>query len=190
MAERKSGSSRSRAKSGTRRSATSKTTESKSSASKSSASKSKRKPAPNVNERIEGLQGWMAEIERKQDRMTKIGGGAAIVAVLASAAALALGVLGMQNSASDDDLDELRDSVNALSGEVEQQTEQQLGGLNQKITALENQVKSLQQQQQQNASTISSLQGQVGRGGGGGAGAGAGAGSGAGAVPPLPDAQP
>jgi hypothetical protein len=135
MAERKSGSSRSRAKSGTKRSAASKrstasktsttkasaTTKSgsKASASRAAASKGRSKPAPNLNERIEGVQGWMAEIERKQDRMTKIGGGAAIVAVLASAAALALGVIGMQGSASDDDLDELRDSVNALSGEVE-----------------------------------------------------------------------
>jgi TolA-binding protein len=130
---------------------------------------------------MEGLQGWMAEIERKQDRMTKIGGGAGIVAVLASAAALALGVIGMQSNASDDDLDELRDSVNALSGEVEAQTEQQLGGLNQKITALESQVKSLQQQQQQNAQTIAGLQSQPRAGD-----AGVGAGAGAGALPAVP----
>src|SRR5688572_24357722 len=30
-------------------------------------------PKPNLDERMEGLQGWMAEIERKQRRLTLIG---------------------------------------------------------------------------------------------------------------------
>src|SRR5687768_9672797 len=115
MAERKTGASRSGAKPAKKRSMPSKTTKASTAkesttkpaseattrkASGASASKGRAKPAPNLNERMEGLQGWMAEIERKQDRMTKIGGGAAIVAVLASAAALALGVIGMQSNAS------------------------------------------------------------------------------------------
>ena len=49
-----------------------------------------------MGERMEGLQGWMAEIERKQERMTKFGGGAAILAVLLSGGALALGIINKQ----------------------------------------------------------------------------------------------
>ena len=112
---------------------------------------------------MEGLQGWMAEIERRQQRMSRLGGATAILALLASGGALALGIINMQDAATKDDFDQLREQVNGLSGTIEQQTEQQLGGLNQKVTDLEGQVQSLQQQQQQNASTISGLQNQVNR---------------------------
>lgn len=129
--------------------------------SRASASKAKKAPAPNMQERMEGLQGWMAEIERKQNRMSRLGGGAAILAVLASGGALALGVLNKQDAATEDDLDEVSTKVNEISGTVEQQTEQQLGNLNKTLKSLQTQVQSLQQQQQQNTQTISQLQNQV-----------------------------
>ena len=194
MAERKTGSSGSRRSSGAsrgRKASGSKAPTGNASASKakpaaskartSSSSRSRKKPpAPNMNERMEGLQGWMAEIERKQERMTRIGGIALVVAIAAAAAAIALGVLGQQSAASDDDLDKLRDDVNALSGEVERQTEKQLGGLNQKLTTLEGKVTSLEQQQRQNAATIANLESRSNRRGGG---AGA-------ALPAVPGARP
>lgn len=121
----------------------------------------KKAPAPNMQERMEGLQGWMAEIERKQNRMTRFGGAGVIVAILAAGGALALGILNMQDAATESDLDDLREQVNGLSGEIEQQTETQLGTLNKNIKDLQTQVQSLQQQQQQNAQTISRLQNQV-----------------------------
>lgn len=118
-------------------------------------------PAPNLQERMEGLQGWMAEIERKQERMTRIGGIALIVAAVAAAAAIALGVIQQQDAASKDDIDELREQVNGLSGDLARQTESQLGDLNGKITSLETRLGSLEQQQKQQASTIATLQSQV-----------------------------
>src|SRR6266536_681249 len=45
-------------------------------------------PDPNLQERMEGLQGWMAEIERKQGRMTYFGLAAVVIAILAAGAAL------------------------------------------------------------------------------------------------------
>ncbi len=142
------------------------------------AGRGKKAPAPNMKERIEGLQGWMAEIERKQQRMTRIGGAGLILAILAAGGALALGIINNQNAASDDDLDALREQVNGLSAEIGQQTEEQLGSLNQRIGQIQNQLRSLQQQQQQNATTISNLQQQLNQqqaagGGGGGGGSGA-----------------
>jgi uncharacterized protein HemX len=129
---------------------------------RSSAGKSTKKtPAPNMQERMEGLQGWMAEIERKQNRMSRLGGGAAILAVLAAGGALALGILNKQDAATEDDLDEVREQVNGISGTVEQQTEQQLGNLNKTLNSLRAQIQSLQQQQQQQTQTINQLQNQV-----------------------------
>ena len=48
---------------------------------------------------MEGLQGWMAEIERKQERMTYFGGARRSLAVLARPAALYLGIINKQDSA-------------------------------------------------------------------------------------------
>jgi hypothetical protein len=127
----------------------------------SAAKSAKKTPAPNMQERMEGLQGWMAEIERKQNRMSRLGGGAAILAVLAAGGALALGILNKQDAATEDDLDEVREQVNGISGTVEQQTEQQLGNLNKTLKSLQTQVQSLQQQQQQQTQTINQLQNQV-----------------------------
>ncbi len=88
--------------------------------------KAKPKPNLNVEERMEGVQGWMAELEKKQERTTRVGGIAMGLAVLAAASALVLGILNKQDAATTEDVDELTEKVNALGASVEQQTEKQL----------------------------------------------------------------
>jgi uncharacterized protein HemX len=107
---------------------------------------------------MEGVQGWMAEIERKQTRMTRFGGAAAILAVLASAGALALGVINQQNAATEDDLDGLTEQVNELGASVKSQTEKQLKAINAKISGIEERLTTLEAQQAQQATEIQSLQ--------------------------------
>jgi len=159
------------AKSSTTKSSKAKTSKSKASASKSSkataapsASKAtargKKAPAPNMQERMEGLQGWMAEIERKQERMTRFGGIGVIVAIAAAGGALALGILNKQDAATKDDVDELTEQVDNLSAEIEQQTEKQLGKLNQSITGLEGRIQTLEQQQKADQADIAQLKSQ------------------------------
>lgn len=147
------------------------------------ASSAKPKPAPNMNERMEGLQGWMAEIERKQERVTRFGGAAAIIAVLAAGGALALGVLNQQDAASKDDVDELTAKVNELGESLKAGTEEQLKTLNGRIDGLEQQVKTLQQTQTQNTQDIASLRAQ-------GAGKPKAGGAGLGIQPAVPGATP
>ena len=115
------------------------------------------KPKPNMEERIEGLQGWMAEIERKQERMTRFGGAAVILAVLAAGGAIALGVINQQNAASEDDVDELTEKVNELGASLKSGTEKQLKALGGRIDGLEQQVATLQQTQAQNTQDIAKL---------------------------------
>jgi uncharacterized protein HemX len=107
---------------------------------------------------MEGVQGWMAEIERKQTRMTRFGGAAAILAVLASAGALALGVINQQNAATEDDLDGLTEQVNELGASVKSQTEKQLKVINAKISGIEERLTTLEALQAQQATEIQSLQ--------------------------------
>ena len=115
------------------------------------------KPKPNMEERIEGIQGWMAEIERKQDRMTRFGGAAAILAVLAAGGAIALGVINQQNAASEDDVDDLTEKVNELGASLKSGTEKQLKALGGRIDGLEQQIATLQQTQAQNTQDIAKL---------------------------------
>ncbi|CAN5533933.1 hypothetical protein BH20ACT15_BH20ACT15_11520 [soil metagenome] len=129
--------------------------------SKSLASKAKAKPAPNMTERMEGLQGWMAEIERKQERMTRFGGGAAILAVLAAGGALALGVINQQDASSKDDVDQLTEQVNELGASLKTDTEEQLKKISGRIDAVEQQISTVQQTQTQQTQDIANLKSQT-----------------------------
>ena len=119
-----------------------------------------KKPAPNMQERMEGLQGWMAEIERKQGRMTYFGGAAALVAIAASAGALYLGVTTKDDAATKDDLDDVEVAVEGTQAEVKKTVEQQLKTTNDQIATLEQQLSDLKQKQAQDAQDIATLQNQ------------------------------
>jgi hypothetical protein len=155
------------AKAATKKVPATKTTATKPAAAKKSAAKApaakakaKPKPAPNMGERMEGLQGWMAEIERKQERMTKIGGGAAILAVLLSGGALALGIINKQDASSKDDVDNLTEQVNELGASIKSDTEEQLKAINGRVDAIEQQVKTIQQTQTTQTQDIATLKSQ------------------------------
>ena len=179
-----SGSSRSRAKPGAKaakpggsKPGTSKAAKtSKVSASKSASSR--KKPAPNMQERMEGLQGWMAEIERKQGRMTYFGAAAALVAIAASAGALYLGITTKDDAATKDDVEAISEQVNAIQGEVKRAVEKELKLTNDQIATLQQSVEDLKKKQAQDAADIATLQNRANSGqGGGGAGASGGAGA-------------
>lgn len=118
-------------------------------------------PAPNVEERIEGVQGWMAEMERKQERMTRFGGAAVLLAVLAAGGALALGIVNQQNSASKDDLEDVENRLDEIQTVVKNATEKQLKSVNESVSAMDQRISALDAQLKQNAKTIATLQSQV-----------------------------
>ncbi|MDP9187912.1 MAG: hypothetical protein M3O25_01540 [Actinomycetota bacterium] len=139
-------------------------------------------PPANMQERMRGVQGWIAEIERKQERLTRIGGIAAILAMLAAGGALALGVINQQDAASKDDVEELTGQVNELGASLEAATEKQLKGLGRRIDAVEQQVATLEQAQAANAQEIATLKTQSANA--------KGAGSAAGVKPAVPGSVP
>jgi uncharacterized protein HemX len=117
--------------------------------------------APDMQERMEGMQGWMAEIEKRQERSSRFGGIVVLLAILASGAALALGVMNKQDAATQDDIDSLTDKVNDLGSSVEQQTETQLSSIDQRLAALEQQIKSLTTRQRDSENQVEKLQNRV-----------------------------
>lgn len=118
-------------------------------------------PEPNLQERFEGLQGWLAEIERKQARITYFGGLLLLVALAAAGAALYFGLTTQSDSATKDDLDSLSNRVDSLQGAVTKNSEDTQNALNASIAQLQQSISGLQKQQAQAQATISTLQSQV-----------------------------
>jgi uncharacterized protein HemX len=121
-------------------------------------------PEPNLQERIEGLQGWMAEIERKQARITYFGGLALLLALGAAGAALYFGLTTHSDSATKKDLDALSARVNSLQGAVTKNSKETQNALNASIAQLQQSLGNLQKQQTQAAANIATLQSQVAQG--------------------------
>lgn len=119
-------------------------------------------PDPNLAERMEGVQGWMAELERKQGRMTYFGAAATALAVLAAGAALYFAIT-TPNSASKDDFDDLEAQVQTLQEEINQATADQarLKALNSSIQSLDARIAAAEQKAAQDASEIAALKTQV-----------------------------
>ncbi|HEY6771621.1 MAG TPA: hypothetical protein VI035_04115 [Solirubrobacterales bacterium] len=120
-----------------------------------------RAPEPNLQERIEGLQGWMAEIERKQARTTYFGGLALLLALAAAGVALYFGLTTHSDSATKSDLDALTNRVDSLQGAVSKNSKDTQNALNASIAQLQQSISGLQKQQAQASATISTLQSQV-----------------------------
>jgi hypothetical protein len=118
-------------------------------------------PEPNLQERIAGLQGWMAELERKQARLTYFGIAALTVAILASIAALYFGLAARNDKAPKDDVDTLTKKVDALQSAATKNSKATQNALNASAAQLQASIAALQKQQAQNAASISTLQSQA-----------------------------
>jgi uncharacterized protein HemX len=116
---------------------------------------------PNLQERVEGLQGWAADLERKQARLTYFGGLALLLALGAAGAALYFGLTAHSDSATKSDLDALTKRVDSLQGAVTKNSKDTQNALNASIAQLQQSITGLQKQQSTAQSTISALQSQV-----------------------------
>jgi uncharacterized protein HemX len=132
-------------------------------------------PDANLQERMEGLQGWMAEIERKQGRMTYFGLAGVLIAILVGGAALYFGLTAKSDSATKGDLDALSKRIDSLEAAATKNSKDTQAALNASVAQLQQSIAAIQKQQSQNAASISSLQTQASSGAfGKGAAAGAG----------------
>ena len=135
----------------------------------------KKAPEANLQERMEGLQGWMAEIERKQGRMTYFGIAGVVIALLAAGAALYFGLTAKSDSATKGDLDALTKRIDALEAAATKNSKDTQAALNSSVSQLQQSIAAVQKQQAQNAASISTLQSQASAGAFGKGAAGAGA---------------
>jgi hypothetical protein len=131
---------------------------------------------PNLQERIEGLQGWMAEIERKQGRMTYFFLAGVVIAIIAAGAALDFGLTAKSDSATKGDLDALSKRIDSLEAAATKNSKDTQAALNASVAQLQQSIAAIQKQQSQDSANIATLQSQASSGAfGKGAAAGAGA---------------
>jgi hypothetical protein len=149
------------------------TAETKPAETKPGETKSAEKPAapaeapktpPTMNEKIEGLQGWMAEIERKQARMTYFGAVGLLIAIAAAGAALYFGITAKNDSATKGDLDQLSSKVGGLEQAVTKNNQNTQQAINNSIAQLQISISDLQRKQAQDAANIATLQSQAQQG--------------------------
>jgi septal ring factor EnvC (AmiA/AmiB activator) len=103
----------------------------------------------------------MAELERKQARLTYFGALALLLAIAAAGAALYFGLTNRSDSAKKSDLDALTKRVDSLQGAVTKNSKDTQNALNASIAQLQQSISGLQKQQTKTAATISTLQAQV-----------------------------
>jgi chromosome segregation ATPase len=119
-------------------------------------------PDPNLAERMEGLQGWMAELERKQRRTTLLATVGTVLALLAAAGAVYLAVAN-PTSASKDDFDDLEAQVETLQQQISQATADQnrLKQINTTLESLNARMSAAEQRASQTASQIAATKAQA-----------------------------
>ena len=120
----------------------------------------RKKPPPDIEGRIDGLRGWLEEIERRQGRMTYFGAAGLLIAIAAAGAALYFGITTHNDAATKDDLDEVKAEITTLKAEVAK-ANQGKQSLNQTLTSLQQQLKSIQAKQQATDQQIASLRKQA-----------------------------
>jgi uncharacterized protein HemX len=128
------------------------------------ASAAKETPEANLQERMEGLQGWMAEIERRQGRITYFGIAGVLIAILAAGAALYFGLTAKSDSATKSDFDALSKRIDSLESAAAKNSKDTQAALNASVAQLQQSIASLQKKQSQNAGKIARLQRQASSG--------------------------
>jgi hypothetical protein len=99
-------------------------------------------------ERIDGLRAWLAQVDRKLGVRTYLGAAIAVLALAAAAVALVLTLSLKQDAATDDDLESLRDQISAVEQSASQAAQEDVQGLDRRLTELEADVNRISTGQQ------------------------------------------
>ena len=111
-----------------------------------------------VDERIDGLRAWVAQLDRKLGVRSYAGGAALVLALAAGIVAIVL-VLGVKDdSATTDDLQRLRDEVAGVEESATQAAQDDLAGLTDRVDAMESQVAGLRADTDASAKEIEVVQ--------------------------------
>jgi uncharacterized protein HemX len=118
------------------------------------------KPPPDLAGRIDGLRGWLDQIERRQGRIAYFGGTALVLALAAGAAGLYFGVTTHNDAAKKSDLTKIRQQIEKDIATLQTgvaQASQGRTSVDQTLSSLQQQIRSLQTTQQSTNQQIAAL---------------------------------
>jgi uncharacterized protein HemX len=113
---------------------------------------------PGSEQQIEGLRAWLAQVDRKLGVRTYFGAALALLAVAAAAVALVLVLSLRQETASQDDLESLRDQLTGVEQSATRAAESEVRSLSQRLTDLETEVDRLAADQTTSKRELSVIQ--------------------------------
>lgn len=120
--------------------------------------KSAESPAPSEPTTLDGLRAWVAQIDRKLGTRFYALGAATVLALAAGIVGIVL-VLGVkEDSATDADLDELREEVSGVEESASEAAQEEAAALGDRVSQLESQIQSLRSDQTSTDQEISVLQ--------------------------------
>ncbi len=99
-------------------------------------------PEP-IEQQVEGLRAWVAQIDRKLGIRSIAGGLAIVLALAAGIVGVVLATSAKDESATKEEVASLRDQLSASNKEASQATEDTIGSINDRIDELEARVATL-----------------------------------------------
>ncbi len=96
-----------------------------------------------VEEQVEGLRAWIAQIDRRLGIRSIAGGLAVVLALAAGIVGVVLATSAKDESATKEEVESLRDQVTASNQEVSQATEDTIAEISDRIDALESRVATI-----------------------------------------------
>lgn len=106
-------------------------------------------PPPDLPARIDGVRGWLDQIEHRQSRISYFGIAGLLIALATAAVALYLGIGAQQEKASRTGLDEVKAQVGRVQAEAAASLDNQVKALNGRINSLQLRLTVAEQQAQQ-----------------------------------------
>jgi septal ring factor EnvC (AmiA/AmiB activator) len=88
-------------------------------------------------ERIDGLRAWLAQVDRKLGVRTYLGAAIAVLALAAAVVGLILTLSLKQEAATDGDIESLRDQISAVEQSASEAAQEDVQGLDRRLTELE-----------------------------------------------------
>jgi peptidoglycan hydrolase CwlO-like protein len=107
-----------------------------------------------VEEQIDGLRAWIAQVDRRLGIRTLAIGVAVVLALAAGIVGVVLAKDAKDNSATKDEVASLRDQVSASTKEASQSTQDTISEINDRIEALEGRVATIASSQRTSDSEL------------------------------------
>lgn len=112
-------------------------------------------PAPaTVEQRLEGLRAWIAQLDRRLGVRTYIGAAVAVLALAAGIVGVVLALSAKDESATREDVSELRGEVEDVQRKASETAEDELTAITERLDALDERVSSLASNQRTSESEL------------------------------------